>query len=92
MLDKLITYSTSMQRLIGSRWTEWGTEQVTSNYLVANAHGSKVLSFPDYCTPDRATDRTAFLHFIGYTRFVSSYYEKTSASIIRFLDIDSKTN
>ena len=92
MLDKLIAYSTNMQHLIGARWTEWGTEQVTSNYLVANANGTKVLSFPDYCTPDQVTDRTAFLHFIGYTRFVSSYYEKTSASIIRLLGVDSQTN
>jgi hypothetical protein len=85
MQEKLISYSLEMGKLLGSRWTEWGTEQVTSNYLVANATGTFVLPYPKYATPDVRSGATAFLHFIGSMRFISSAYESTSREIIRCL-------
>ena len=70
---------------LGADWKRWGTEQVTSNYLVANAAGTTVLPFPKYGTPDCARAETAFLHFIGSMRFVNSKYETTSRDAIRLL-------
>lgn len=85
MHEKLIEYSTEMEKLIGNRWIKWGTEQVTSNFLVANSNGVQILPFPKYASPDKATSETVFFHFIGYTRFVNSQYEKMSKKIIELL-------
>jgi hypothetical protein len=70
---------------LGDGWKRWGTEQVTSNYLIANATNTLVLPFPKYGTPDRATDQTAFFHFIGSMRFINSKYEATSRRAIRLI-------
>jgi len=84
MLDELLRFSRSMSAKIGmARWASWGTEQVTSNYLVANAAGTRVLPYPRYGTPDAMNEKTAFLHFIGSMRFVNNKYEKTSREVIQ---------
>lgn len=85
MRSALIRFSTDMQALIGERWSNWGTEQVSSNYLVANSTGAQVLPYPKYATPDAMDAGTVFLHFIGYTRFVNSKYQKKSRTIIESL-------
>jgi hypothetical protein len=61
---RLIDFSQRMQGLLGPRWNEWGTEQVASNYLVANLSGTRVLPFPAYGTPDQFAHQPRFLHFI----------------------------
>ncbi len=85
MQDAMIDFSRRMTDKLGEDWKRWGTEQVTSNYLVANAAGTTALPFPKYGTPDLATDATAFLHFIGSMRFVNSKYEKTSRQAIQMI-------
>jgi len=85
MQDQMIDFSQRMTGKLGADWKRWGTEQVTSNYLVANASGTKVLPFPKYGTPDCARADTAFLHFIGSMRFVNSKYEATSRDAIKLL-------
>jgi hypothetical protein len=71
-------FSRRMTAKLGDDWTRWGTEQVTSNYLVSNATGTRVLPFPKYGTPDKATPDTAFFHFIGSMRFINGKYETTT--------------
>lgn len=84
MLDELLKFSISMSRTIGmARWSSWGTEQVTSNYLIANAVGTKVLPYPCYGTPDTMNEETVFIHFIGSMRFTDNKYEKTSRTVIQ---------
>lgn len=85
MQDMMIDFSQRMTGKLGEHWKRWGTEQVTSNYLVANAMGTTVLPFPKYGTPDCATAETAFFHFIGSMRFVNSKYEATSRHAIRLI-------
>jgi hypothetical protein len=85
MRDLLIDYSRRMKAKLGDDWSRWGSEQVTSNYLVSNAPGTKPLPFPKYGTPDSATGETAFFHFIGSLRFINSKYEKTSRQAIRLI-------
>jgi hypothetical protein len=85
MQQRMIDFSQRMTGKLGADWKRWGTEQVTSNYLVANAHGTAALPFPKYGTPDCATGDTAFFHFIGSMRFVNNKYETTSRQAIRLL-------
>jgi hypothetical protein len=86
MQGQLLQFSSRMSGKIGkARWASWGTEQVTSNYLVANAAGTQVLSYPDYGTPDTMNEDTVFIHFIGSMRFANNQYEKTSRKVIERL-------
>jgi hypothetical protein len=80
--EKMLGFATLMRQRHGARWSEWGTEQITSNYLVANTQRPLVLPFPRYGTPDALAADTAFLHFIGYLRFVDRRYERMSRSAI----------
>jgi len=76
MLNKALAFSAVMTRLCGDRWREWGTEQITSNYLVANAHGAAVLPYPEYCTPKGTLSGLRFGHFIGFIRFSNNLYRQ----------------
>lgn len=69
-------FSQEMTAELGSRWTEWGTEQVTSNYVVANSPEAMVLPYPKYACFDLNMDPTesVFLHFIGTNRFDRGVY------------------
>ncbi|TCS38555.1 glycosyl transferase family 2 [Paucimonas lemoignei] len=85
MQEDLLDFSLRMMERLGTGWERWGTEQVTSNYLVANANGTSVLPFPKYGTPDHATGETAFFHFIGSMRFVNNKYEKASQKVLHLI-------
>ena len=74
MRDTLLSFSKTMFNHFGERWATWGTEQITSNYIVANLVGTQVLPFPKYGTPDVSNQMSAFIHFIGPMRFTSSKY------------------
>jgi hypothetical protein len=82
LMAPLLEFSNEMRRLTGARWTEWGTEQVASNYLVANLGGTTVLPFPDYATPDHLPAGPRFLHFIGSMRFENGSYARTARQVI----------
>jgi len=84
MFEQLLDFSSRMSGRIGMpRWASWGTEQVASNFLVANATRTSVLPYPKYGTPDTANEETAFIHFIGSLRFLNDQYEKTSRIVIQ---------
>lgn len=90
MLDQLLQFSACMSARTGERrWSSWGTEQVTSNYLVANAAGTQVLPYPAYGTPNAMNEDTVFIHFIGSMRFANDQYEKTSRKVIQRLTAGS---
>jgi hypothetical protein len=82
MRPLLTDFSRRMTGKLGEDWKRWGTEQVTSNYLVSNAAGTTPLPFPKYGTPDVATADTAFSHFIGSMRFVNGKYAEASRRAI----------
>lgn len=69
-------FSQEMVAQLGQRWTEWGTEQVTSNYVVANSPDAMVLPYPKYACFDLDMDpgEASFLHFIGTNRFDRGVY------------------
>jgi hypothetical protein len=71
-------FSRAMEaRLDRATWSRWGTEQVTSSYLVANAPDGRVLPWPDYACLDPSVpepERCALLHFVGSSRFAGGVY------------------
>jgi hypothetical protein len=81
-LDEALAYSREMRRLLGERWKEWGTEQVTSNFLAANCEKFAVLPWPKYATPGRNAPKPVFSHFIGTIRFTSAAYRHAAAQAI----------
>lgn len=85
MREQMLDFSRRMTGKLGEDWKRWGTEQVTSNYLIANSAGMQPLPFPKYGTPDCATADTAFFHFIGSMRFINSKYEATSRHAIALI-------
>jgi hypothetical protein len=85
-LDELEWFSTHMSELIGARmWQEkWGSEQIGSNYMLANAPGAAVLPFPRYATfePHLPPGDHAFLHYIGEYRYNNGVYRQQAGEFI----------
>ena len=77
----LLKLSQEMGLLLGSRWWEWGTEQFSSNLLLASMAEATVLPHPKYCAPHRANGETVFRHFIGYVRHVTPLYAVMASKI-----------
>lgn len=86
-LAEVEEFSGRMQRLLGERWQEWGSEQATVNYLAANLPGCRVLQPPKYTHRWRLAPRddSAFVHFIGTYRFDGQYYARETRKAIRAL-------
>lgn len=85
MTNDLVQFSKTMQARYGKRWAEWGTEQITSNYLVANSRGTIVLPFLTYGTPDVLHAESIMTHFIGFMRFTSGKYRAATLQTIQKL-------
>jgi len=81
-------FSSAMQRMVGSSWSEWGSEQVTSNFVVANSPDAIALPWPKYCCffPKVEVADAAMIHFIGTWRFQRGVYlRKSRAAIAQLL-------
>lgn len=85
MRENLLAFSRAMRTCTKERWSEWGTEQITSNYLIANAPGTALLPYPKYSTPDEFESGPAFQHFIGYMRFVNGNYAVAARRVLKLL-------
>jgi hypothetical protein len=60
------------QALFGPRWTEWGTEQIASNFAIANMPGSIPLIAPKYMNYEgqpQIPAEASLIHFLGFCRF-----------------------
>jgi hypothetical protein len=75
------------ERLGAEKWAQWGSEQVASNYSVANAGGA-VLPYPryGYFHPDHPWQDRPFLHFIGTYRFRAGVYARLARRTIAALN------
>ncbi|MFM7029230.1 MAG: hypothetical protein ACKOXK_11230 [Chakrabartia sp.] len=68
-------FSKAAEQLLGQRWHEWGSEQVTSNFLIANAPNPVLLRAPDYDNHWRQDMAAArFAHFPGTHRYAAGQY------------------
>ena len=75
--------SAQMQTAIGRRWSEWGSEQVMSNIVLANIPGAIVLPHPKYADCHKMqAGVTEFIHFIGSCRFDDDTYGRLGAQVI----------
>jgi hypothetical protein len=83
--EKLLHFSKKMGKHFGESWKKWGTEQITSNYLIASYLDTKILPFPDYGTPDVACAGSVFIHFIGSMRFINWRYQRATKRFIDFI-------
>lgn len=86
--EKIQAFSTGMEKLLGKeKWREWGTEQVTSNYMAANAPDSMVLPVERYpfWRPDVGIAKAVFVHFFGSFRFMGGVYTRQALRVIRQL-------
>lgn len=84
----IIDFSTKMEKEIGSKWHQWGSEQVMSNVVVANLDKTMVLPHPKYtdCKKMKLPD-TCFIHFIGECRFTSGTYARLAQKAINSMDL-----
>jgi len=82
-------FSSRMESLLGKRWHEWGTEKVTSNFIVANTPGSAILPFPQYVSyyakPEIDYEDSNYLHFTGTHRFKNGFYIRMARQAVRDL-------
>ncbi len=83
--DFIEAFSSRMHTLLGPKWSEWGSEQVMSNVVVANGRRATVLPHPKYCDCEHILPETAFIHFIGSCRFSSNLYARESKRAIQYL-------
>ena len=78
-------FSTEMSGILGERhWNEWGSEQIASNYMLANSPDATVLPFPKYACfePHLPKGDHALLHFIGSYRYNDGVYRQRAAQFI----------
>ena len=81
-------FSASMSGLLGpAKWAEWGSEQVTSNFVVANAAGARVLPYPryGYHHPARSRAESVLVHYMGSYRFRGGTYLAEAREVVREL-------
>lgn len=81
-------FSSLMEQALGrERWSQWGTEQFASNYMVANAPLRATLTFEQYPYWKPGTDLApaALVHFIGDDRFTSGAYARTAMRAVNGL-------
>ncbi len=77
--------SQQMERLIGREtWRQWGSEQVASNFVVANGESPVVLPVDTYGYLNPRTDlgRSRFVHCVGSYRFRKGTYARLANRII----------
>jgi len=80
-------FSAEAERLVGGeRWREWGSEQVTSNFVIANEADPLLLPYDRYFNfwNEGLPEGRCFVHFIGTWRFAGgAYIGETRAAIER---------
>ena len=86
-VSELEDFSQKMTDIMGEDWTRWGTEQLTSNFLVANSPSSKMLPFPKYTgyypLHNISYDNSHFMHFAGHNRWKNGLYIRHAKRIVR---------
>jgi hypothetical protein len=87
--EKISWFSDLMRRIAKEKWDEWGSEQVTSNLLIANSADSQPLEFPKYLSywahAGVPYEDASFIHFIGPHRFSNGFYLKRARMVIATL-------
>lgn len=81
--EQVESISAEVEGLIGKRWHEWGSEQVMSNVIVSNINGAIVLPHPKFSSCEQLDYLLpAFIHFIGYCRFLKGRYARLARQVL----------
>lgn len=84
-------FSSDMQRIFGKKWEQWGSEKVTTSFIIANSSSKMVLPFPKYtayspyCNKNVDHSKCSCIHFYGGYRFDNGFYLETAKKIINIL-------
>ena len=82
-------FSERMRGIADGLWDKWGSEQLTSNLVIANTPGAAPLPAPKYVSywnhPDIAYENSSFIHFIGPFRFANGLYLRLARKVIAML-------
>jgi hypothetical protein len=86
-------FSARMEELLGPRWREWGTEQVSSNFLVARDPNGILLPYLRYRNfgGEALTDAAVFVHFFGTFRYDHGTYRRMARELAARLNADAQT-
>ena len=87
-LERIVEFSACMEAELGEVWHTWGSEQVTSNFMIANASSGSVLPVDSYVNykPDKVAslEGVRFCHFIGSHRYASGHlYTRLARQLVR---------
>lgn len=89
MIEDLKQFSKSMEQLLGGldTWKQWGSEQVASNFLIANSDQALMLPFEHYpyWKPGINIAHAKLIHFIGDNRFSGGEYIRQAKQAIQNL-------
>ncbi|WP_137680087.1 hypothetical protein [Aurantiacibacter suaedae] len=80
-----VEFSQGAEALLGrAKWSEWGSEQVTSNFVVANAENALLLPYDRYMNfwDEGIPADVRFIHFIGTCRFHRGAYAAACRKVI----------
>lgn len=81
--EDLYRLSEFMSGKLGKRWTEWGTEQFSSNFLLANCPDVLILPWDKYMSYwGEPVQGVAFYHFIGTYRYHGGVYTRIAKQAI----------
>lgn len=86
--ERIERFSSQMSGLLGEpAWRSWGTEQVTSNVMAANAPDAEVLPIDRYpfYLPSEDLSTSALVHFFGSFRFQQGAYARLGRQVINRL-------
>lgn len=81
-------FSVAAEKLLGAeRWAQWGSEQVTSNFVIANEPDPLPLPYDRYLNfwDEPVPADAAFAHFIGTYRFHRGAYREATRRAIEAL-------
>lgn len=82
--EQLRRFSDAMWCLLGARWTEWGSEQVGSNFVIANAGFPEELTPPRYVNfmPGLDHSQAVLIHFLGSHRYEDGVYARHARTVV----------
>jgi hypothetical protein len=86
-IEAMVEFSQGAQAFCGTRWSEWGTEQITSNYLIANEDGARLLPYDHYMNYWNAPwgSDMRLVHFVGAWRYANDAYSRATAQVVAAL-------
>jgi hypothetical protein len=82
-------FSQEAQRLLGAaRWAQWGSEQVTSNFIIANEPVPVLLPYDRYMNywGEPSLGQASLVHFLGTCRFERGMYRRAALAAIAALN------